>query len=113
MLDLQLILSVITLRWAYGVLLWEIFTLGGTPYPTVPHERLFEALREGHRMDKPPYSSEAQYVLMRQCWQYHPAQRPTFSEILDDLENILEKIEDVSLYIVDTVHLMVALAAIL
>ncbi|KAF6040294.1 FGFR4 [Bugula neritina] len=48
--------------WAYGVLLWEIFTLGGTPYPTVPHERLFEALREGHRMDKPPYSSEAQSI---------------------------------------------------
>jgi len=77
--------------------LWEIFTLGGTPYPTVPHERLFEILREGHRMDKPPCCSDAQYALMRQCWQYDPNKRPTFSIIADDLVKQLGEIEDVSL----------------
>ena len=76
-------------RWSYGVLLWEIFSLGASPYPTVPHERLFETLREGHRMDRPPHSSQAMYAVMRQCWMYHAAQRPAFSEIVVDLEQIL------------------------
>ncbi|XP_014481674.1 PREDICTED: fibroblast growth factor receptor homolog 1-like isoform X3 [Dinoponera quadriceps] len=76
--------------WSYGILLWEIMTLGGTPYPSVPSvERLFQLLRTGHRMEKPPCCSIEIYMLMRECWSYQPNERPTFVELVEDLDRIL------------------------
>lgn len=76
--------------WSYGVLLWEIMTLGGTPYPSVPSmEKLFQLLRNGHRMEKPPCCSLEIYLLMRDCWSYQPNERPMFSELVQDLDRIL------------------------
>ena len=44
--------------WSFGILMWEIFTLGGNPYPTVPVEKLFDYLKEGNRMCKPMYCDD-------------------------------------------------------
>ncbi|XP_045122097.1 fibroblast growth factor receptor 4-like isoform X3 [Portunus trituberculatus] len=76
--------------WAFGILLWEIMTLGGTPYPTVPSvAKLFQLLQEGHRMDKPSNCSLEIYMIMRECWRYQPTQRPTFKELVEDFDRIL------------------------
>ncbi|XP_076677141.1 fibroblast growth factor receptor homolog 1 isoform X1 [Andrena cerasifolii] len=76
--------------WSYGILLWEIMTLGGTPYPSVPSvEKLFQLLRTGHRMEKPPCCSIEIYMLMRDCWSYQPIERPIFGELVEDLDRIL------------------------
>lgn len=76
--------------WAFGILLWEIMTLGGTPYPSVPSvEKLFQLLRDGHRMEKPTNCSLEIYMMMRECWRYQPTQRPTFKELVEDCDRIL------------------------
>ncbi|KAM6232075.1 fibroblast growth factor receptor 1 isoform X2 [Aptenodytes patagonicus] len=75
--------------WSFGVLLWEIFTLGGSPYPGVPVEELFKLLKEGHRMDKPSNCTNELYMMMRDCWHAVPSQRPTFKQLVEDLDRIV------------------------
>ncbi|KAM7170662.1 LOW QUALITY PROTEIN: fibroblast growth factor receptor 3-like [Macrochelys suwanniensis] len=75
--------------WSFGVLLWEIFTLGGTPYPGIPGENLFRLLKAGHRMDKPENCTHDLYMIMRDCWHAVPSQRPTFKQLVEDLDRVL------------------------
>ncbi|XP_052757960.1 fibroblast growth factor receptor homolog 1-like isoform X2 [Galleria mellonella] len=75
--------------WSFGVLLWEIMTLGGTPYPTVPGQYMYQHLSAGHRMEKPPCCSLEIYMLMRECWSFSPGDRPSFTELVEDLDKIL------------------------
>ncbi|CAG4987589.1 unnamed protein product [Colias eurytheme] len=75
--------------WSFGVLLWEIMTLGGTPYPTVAGQYMYQHLSAGHRMEKPPCCSLEIYMLMRECWSFSPGDRPSFTELVEDLDKIL------------------------
>uniref|UniRef100_A0A672J9M1 Fibroblast growth factor receptor n=1 Tax=Salarias fasciatus TaxID=181472 RepID=A0A672J9M1_SALFA len=80
--------------WSFGVLMWEIFTLGGSPYPGIPVEELFKLLKEGHRMDKPSNCTHELYMKMRECWHAVPTQRPTFAQLVEELDRVLLSISD-------------------
>ncbi|XP_068734214.1 fibroblast growth factor receptor 2-like isoform X2 [Montipora capricornis] len=67
--------------WSFGILLWEIVTLGANPYPAMKRDDLIEQLRVGYRMPKPPFCSDELYAIMWQCWQTDPESRPTFLEL--------------------------------
>ncbi|XP_018535703.1 fibroblast growth factor receptor 2 isoform X1 [Lates calcarifer] len=75
--------------WSFGVLMWEIFTLGGSPYPGIPVEELFKLLKEGHRMDKPGNCTNELYMMMKDCWHAISSQRPIFKQLVEDLDRIL------------------------
>ncbi|XP_064604684.1 protein draper-like [Liolophura sinensis] len=76
--------------WAFGVLLWEVATLGGTPYADIESKQLYDMLLDGYRLPKPPGCDNALYELMYQCWMEVPEDRPTFSELCTRLEQMME-----------------------
>ncbi|KAL9955848.1 hypothetical protein ACROYT_G037235 [Oculina patagonica] len=68
--------------WSFGVLLWEIVTLGKLPYKGVNGlVELYSKLKEGVRLEKPLHCSEELYCVMTRCWQNCPEERPTFKEL--------------------------------
>uniref|UniRef100_A0A8C7YVV8 Tyrosine-protein kinase receptor n=1 Tax=Oryzias sinensis TaxID=183150 RepID=A0A8C7YVV8_9TELE len=69
--------------WSFGVLLWEILSLGYMPYPCKTNQEVLEFVTSGGRMDPPKGCPGPVYRLMTQCWQHCPNQRPNFSTILE------------------------------
>eukprot|EP00058_Branchiostoma_floridae_P012302 XP_002597790.1 hypothetical protein BRAFLDRAFT_217431 [Branchiostoma floridae] len=64
--------------WSFGVVLYEICTLGGDPYPDVATSNLKDHLQAGFRMLQPEDCPYAMYDLMLQCWRWQPTERPSF-----------------------------------
>jgi len=68
--------------WAYGVVLWELFSLGKTPYPGIePDEHFFRKLLDGYRMEVPAGAPGPVGVLMNRCWNADAKHRPTFAQL--------------------------------
>ncbi|CAD6188357.1 unnamed protein product [Caenorhabditis auriculariae] len=74
--------------WAYGVVLWEILTLGGFPYVSIADKDLHQHLLEGKRLEKPPHCSIQIYELMSQSWKLDPRERPSFITIAQMLNGL-------------------------
>ncbi|XP_069771594.1 tyrosine-protein kinase receptor [Narcine bancroftii] len=69
--------------WSFGVLLWEILSLGYMPYPCKSNQEVLEFVTNGGRMDPPKNCPGPVYRIMTQCWQHKPEHRPDFSTILE------------------------------
>ncbi|XP_073248537.1 receptor-type tyrosine-protein kinase FLT3-like [Porites lutea] len=77
--------------WAFGVVVWEIVTLGGTPYPTIDNRELLRLLKNGYRMEKPDTCNDELYQMMQDCWQENPENRPDFTTLRESLETMMQK----------------------
>lgn len=73
--------------WAFGVVLWEICTLGGFPYANISDAQLMTYLLSGNRLMRPDNVSEKLYEVMLKCWSANPDDRPTFRELRCSLED--------------------------
>ncbi|XP_072942259.1 vascular endothelial growth factor receptor 1 isoform X2 [Epargyreus clarus] len=76
--------------WAFGIVLWELFSLAKTPYPNISPQNLLQYLEAGHRLEKPPYADDKVYDVMRRCWEQKPLARPSFSQLQEILGSFLE-----------------------
>ena len=78
--------------WSFGIVLWEIFSLGHTPYPgMVPNETFYNRLLDGYRMDKPSLCPNSIYSTMLKCWNGKPEKRPSFNKLVEDFEKYVEE----------------------
>lgn len=77
--------------WSYGVLMWEIFSKGDTPYAGMSNSRAREKIDTGYRMPAPDGCSEDVYALMLRCWEYEAEKRPHFHQIYTIIDNIYNR----------------------
>ena len=78
--------------WSYGILLWETYSCGSTPYPGMDSKTAIEKIESGFRLPAPSGTPTSVYGLMRQCWEYDPQGRPRFSEIESTLRDITQEL---------------------
>ncbi|XP_030056197.1 receptor-type tyrosine-protein kinase FLT3 [Microcaecilia unicolor] len=73
--------------WSYGILLWEIFSLGVNPYPGIQVDaNFYKLLRSGFKMDQPFYATDEIYFAIQSCWALDSSKRPTFSQLVSYLD---------------------------
>lgn len=83
--------------WAFGVVLWEIFSFALQPYYGMTHEEVVAFVKEGNCLGCPEGAPAPAYALMRACWSRKPSGRPSFKTIhraLGTLHNELVKHRD-------------------
>uniref|UniRef100_A0A8C2UDX3 receptor protein-tyrosine kinase n=1 Tax=Coturnix japonica TaxID=93934 RepID=A0A8C2UDX3_COTJA len=72
--------------WSYGILLWEIFSLGVNPYPGIQVDaNFYKLIKSGFKMDRPYYATRHIYYVMQSCWALDSRRRPTFSQLVSSL----------------------------
>ncbi|XP_025087415.1 vascular endothelial growth factor receptor 3-like [Pomacea canaliculata] len=78
--------------WSFGIFLWELFSLGGNPYPGVDTATsdFLDLLECGYRMATPKLAPAELYAVMRQTWHADPLQRPSFSQLVPVMAAFLE-----------------------
>ncbi|XP_050093404.1 platelet-derived growth factor receptor alpha-like [Anopheles aquasalis] len=68
--------------WSYGIVLWELFSLGENPYPGLEaNNELYRMLRDGYRMEKPQFANQDIYDIMLNCWADDSHSRPSFKDL--------------------------------
>ncbi|NWH44597.1 FLT3 kinase, partial [Fregata magnificens] len=72
--------------WSYGILLWEIFSLGVNPYPGIQVDtNFYKLIQSGFKMDRPYYATKDVYRMMQSCWALDCRKRPSFSWLVSSL----------------------------
>ncbi|KAJ8281598.1 hypothetical protein COCON_G00041170 [Conger conger] len=76
--------------WSYGILLWEIFSLGKSPYPSILVDtKFYKMIKCGYQMSRPNFAPPEMYSIMKLCWSLEPTDRPTFSKISQLIQRLL------------------------
>lgn len=72
--------------WSYGVVLWEIATLGDFPYHNILDDELLNyVVEDSGRLQLPDNISTELHDIVTSCWLSRPDNRPNFCDILKQI----------------------------
>ncbi|XP_008547212.1 serine-rich adhesin for platelets [Microplitis demolitor] len=89
----SLIYSLFTTKtdvWSFGILMWEIVTLGSTPYPDMAAREVMRNVQDGYRLERPSHCRSELFRVIARCWHADPDRRPEFQLLRRDLAQLLE-----------------------
>nr|CAB3226467.1 tyrosine-protein kinase Btk29A [Phallusia mammillata] len=78
--------------WAFGVLMWELFTGGKTPYRAFSNTEVVERVAQGHRLERPQNCPHAVYSLMLNTWDMEPEKRPSFESLHTTFNDLIDTV---------------------
>ena len=87
--------------WSYGVVVWELFSLGKSPYGGQTYDEVFKRLGEGYRLPCPDNikeiktwpAEEIYNELSSKCFALSVETRSTFSEVASFIESKMNEME--------------------
>ncbi|UYV78020.1 ALK [Cordylochernes scorpioides] len=71
--------------WSFGVLLWEVMSLGYMPYPGRSNNEVMQMVNSGIRLEAPTNCPAPVYQIMLKCWHPIAEERPKFATIIERL----------------------------
>ncbi|KAG6671633.1 hypothetical protein I3843_16G014400 [Carya illinoinensis] len=80
---------------SFAIVLWELVT-AKVPYDSMTPLQAALGVRQGLRPDLPKNAHPNLLELMQRCWEAVSDNRPSFSEITAELENLLQEIQKTS-----------------
>ncbi|XP_027691166.1 cytoplasmic tyrosine-protein kinase BMX isoform X2 [Vombatus ursinus] len=76
--------------WAFGILMWEVFSLGKQPYELYDNREVVTKVSQGYRLYRPQLASDNIYQIMYSCWHELAEKRPTFHQLLSSIDILRE-----------------------
>lgn len=81
-------------QWAFGVLMWELFTYGELPYADKSNDEVIRFVaQEFGRLSQPEKCVEDVYLVMSSCWELEGGSRPNFLVLHEHLFEVIGEIE--------------------
>ncbi|XP_066571117.1 tyrosine-protein kinase BTK [Amia ocellicauda] len=80
--------------WAFGVLMWEIYTLGKMPYDRLNNTEIVEKVSNGLRLYRPQLANERVYTIMTTCWTMKAEDRPNFQDLVLNIQDLLYELQE-------------------
>ncbi|EMP26813.1 Tyrosine-protein kinase STYK1 [Chelonia mydas] len=80
--------------WSFGILLYEMITLGAPPFPEVPPSHILQHLQRKKVMKRPSTCQPAMYGIMKSCWRWSATDRPPPRELIKRLQTAAKSSND-------------------